>query len=328
MSLPSQIVSAGYPDTLFKFMSKLDPFSLRLFVTVVTDKSMAAAAERHHIAATAVSKRISDLEDILGTLLLHRTNRGVEPTDAGNALCSLARTALNELERIPLLISNFCAGGQGIVRMCSSSSAVSQFVTDDLLEFIKANPAIQLHVDERTSDGVLQAVRDNTVDIGVFTNAHELDGVCTAPYRSDRLVLVCHPDHPLSRQDSWRFEQTLEHDYIGWYGGSAINKQLNSAALMSQSLWRLRIRVSSFDALCKMVAHDVGIGIMPEHLAHQRSRVFPLKVCRLEDDWAIRHFYLAYRDQASLPPPSKLLLSFLIEQANKASNPEYTSTSS
>ena len=311
-------MSAGYHGYVFHFMSKLDPLSLRLFVTVVTSKSMAAAAERHHIAPTAVSKRISDLEESLGTLLLRRTNRGVEPTDAGNALCTLAQTALNEFERIPLLMNNFCAGGQGIVRLCCSSSAVSQFVTDDLLDFIEANPGIQLHIDERTSDGVLQAVRDNTVDIGVFTNAHEMDGVCSLPYRSDRLVLVCHTDHPLAKQDSWKFEQTLEHDYIGWYGGSAINKQLNTAALMTRSLWRLRIRVSSFDALCKMVARDIGIGIMPEEIAYQRSLVFPLKVCRLEDDWAVRHFFLAYRDRASLPAPSKLLLTFLSEQGRRA----------
>lgn len=298
-------------------MSKLDPFSLRLFVAVVTERSIAAAAERHHIAATAVSKRISDLEDGLGTLLLRRTNRGVEPTDAGTALCSLAQTALNELERIPLLMRNFCAGGQGVVRVCGSSSAVSQFMTDDLLDFIKVNPGIQLHVDERPSDAVLQGVRDNTVDIGVYTNAHDLGGVCTAPYRSDRLVFICHPDHPLATRDSWRFDQTLDHDYIGWYGGSAINKQLNTAALMSQSLWRLRMRVSSFDALCKMVAQGVGIGILPECVAHQRSRIFPLTVCRLEDEWAVRHFGLAYRDKTSLPVAAKLLLAFLTERGSR-----------
>jgi DNA-binding transcriptional LysR family regulator len=309
-------------------MSKLDPFSLKLFVSVITEKSIAAAAARHHIAATAVSKRISDLEDSLGTTLLRRTNRGVEPTEAGSALCSLAQTALNELERIPLLMRNVCAGGQGIVRICGSSSAVSQFLTDDLLEFIQTNPGVQLHVDERTSDTVLQAVRDNAVDIGVYTNAHDTEGVCTAPYRSDRLVLVCPLGHPLSERDSWRFEQTLGHDFIGWYGGSAINKQLNTAALMSQSLWRLRMRVSSFDALCKMVSQGVGIGILPEEVAHQRSKIFPMKVCGLQDDWALRTFSLAYRDKGSLSAPAKLLLTFLSERGPNVGSDQHATASS
>ena len=82
-------------------MSRIDPTSLRLFIAGVREKSIAAAAERHHIAAAAVSRRLSDLEQTLGTVLLERTNRGVEPTPAGRSLVSLAQTALNELERIP-----------------------------------------------------------------------------------------------------------------------------------------------------------------------------------------------------------------------------------
>jgi len=297
-------------------MSKLDPLSLKLYISVVTEKSIAAAAMRHHIAATAVSKRISDLEESLGTILLHRTNRGVEPTDAGNALFSLAQSALNELEGIPLLMRNFCSGGQGIVRICASTSAVAQFLIEDLLAFLKVSPGIQFHIDERTSDTVLQAVRDNAVDIGVYTNAIEPEGLCSIPYGEDRLVLICPIGHPLSERDSWRFEQTLKHDFISWYGGSAINKQLNTAALMSQSQWRLRMRVSSFDTLCRMVSEDVGVGILPAFAAEQRSKVFSIKVCQLEDDWAVRKFRIAYRDKASLGSPAKLLLEFLAERGS------------
>lgn len=297
-------------------MSKLDPFSLKLFVSVVTEKSIAAAAERHHIAATAVSKRISDLESTLEAMLLRRTNRGVEPTEAGLALCSLAQGALNELERIPLLMNNFCAGGQGVVRVCASTSAMSQFLSDDLLTFIKDNPGVQLQVDEKTSENVIQMVRDNATDLGVFTNAHDLQGVCIVKYRQDRLVLICPSGHLLTQRDSWRFEQTLEHDYIGWYGGSAINKQLNTAALMAQALWKVRVKVSSFDAICKMVSHGLGIGILPETVARQRGAVFDFQIRQLEDEWAIRHFYLAHRDRDSLTPPTRLLLDCLTEPNN------------
>ncbi|MCD8536454.1 MAG: LysR family transcriptional regulator [Burkholderiaceae bacterium] len=79
-------------------MPKLDPLSLKLFVSVIESSSITAAASMHHIAATAVSKRISDLEHLFGTTLLQRTNRGVHPTDAGKALVSLARRALNEFD--------------------------------------------------------------------------------------------------------------------------------------------------------------------------------------------------------------------------------------
>lgn len=62
---------------------KIDPVSLRLFLAVPELGTITAAAEREHIAASAVSKRISDLEAALRAQLLERSNKGIVPTPAG-----------------------------------------------------------------------------------------------------------------------------------------------------------------------------------------------------------------------------------------------------
>jgi len=61
---------------------KLDPVSLRLFVAVMEESTIAAAAAREHIAASAVSRRLADLEDALRVALFTRSNKGTEPTAA------------------------------------------------------------------------------------------------------------------------------------------------------------------------------------------------------------------------------------------------------
>src|SRR5690625_86298 len=63
------------------FMS-LSPTSLKLFLAVMEYGTIAAAAKEHHIAAAAISKRISELEEHLNVTLLIRTNKGVKPTSA------------------------------------------------------------------------------------------------------------------------------------------------------------------------------------------------------------------------------------------------------
>jgi len=75
----------------------LDPISLRFFISVLEEGTIAGAAEREHIAAAAISKRISELEGVLKTNLLIRTNKGIKPTTAGIALSSMARSALHSL---------------------------------------------------------------------------------------------------------------------------------------------------------------------------------------------------------------------------------------
>jgi DNA-binding transcriptional LysR family regulator len=63
-----------------------------------------------------------------------------------------------------------------------------------------------------------------------------------------------------------------------------------------------------------MVSEGVGVGILPEFAAQQRNKVFPIKICQLKDDWAVRRFRIAYRDKSSLGASAKLLLDYLLSK--------------
>src|SRR5690606_16066128 len=88
-------------------LMRLDPISLRLFISVIEEGTIAAASEREHIAAAAISKRISELESAFKTSLLVRTNKGIRPTTAGIALSSLARRALRELDEVAVHMKEY-----------------------------------------------------------------------------------------------------------------------------------------------------------------------------------------------------------------------------
>lgn len=299
-------------------MAKLDPVSLRLFITVIESNSIAAAASTHHIAATAVSKRISDLEEIFGTTLLQRTNRGVNPTEAGLALLSFARRALNELDSIKIAMQDYSEGGVGQVTLCVSTSAMPQFLSQDLADFLVSNPGVKLSVDEKPSEEAIRLLDENAVQIAIYANVSEVHGQTILPYRKDRLVVVYHPDHPLAMQPSVGFQETLAYDYVGWFSGSAIHKQLEMAARMSYCNWQVRARVNSFDALARMVSSRIGIGVLPEGVAKQKRKIFPLGYSQLTDAWAIRQFYIAVRSCAALPEPAMRLQSYLLDVAAKS----------
>lgn len=89
---------------------RLDPTSLKLFVSVIEEGTIAAAAEREHIAASALSKRLSELEGILHTQLLARSNKGIAPTAAGIALLNLARGVLHDLDEVYSEMREYSSG--------------------------------------------------------------------------------------------------------------------------------------------------------------------------------------------------------------------------
>ena len=98
------------------FARRIDLTSLQLFVAVCELGSIGRAAEREFIAASAISKRLSDLEATLGTTLLYRHARGVDLTPAGESLLHHARSVLYSLEKMQGELSEYADGVRGHVR--------------------------------------------------------------------------------------------------------------------------------------------------------------------------------------------------------------------
>ena len=79
---------------------RIDPYSIRLFVAAAQAGSIARAAEREHIAASALGRRITDLEHAFGTALLVRSPRGIALTDAGRLVLTRGIKIDEDLEAL------------------------------------------------------------------------------------------------------------------------------------------------------------------------------------------------------------------------------------
>ncbi len=298
-------------------MQRLDPTSLKLFVRVVEEGTIAAAAEREHIAAAAVSKRLSEIESSLSTPLLIRTNKGVEPTAAGLALLVLARRALHELDQIPVQMQSYTSGVRGLVRICASMSAITQFLPTDIQSFLSVYPEVQMHLEEKASSAVTKAVAENSADVGIFTATPHGQQLETFKYHMDRLVLCTPRGHRLAAQASLSFIDALDEDIVGMPIGSAISVQLDRAAMGAGRSLNVRIRVTSFDALCMMISCGLGIGVMPETVARRNAATLGIQLVTLTDAWAYREFNICVRSSESLPVAARLLVKHLQCSARK-----------
>lgn len=115
---------------------RLDPTSLQLFVRVVEEGTIAAAAAREHIAPAAVGRRLSELEGVLHTSLFTRSNKGIKPTPAGLTLMNLARRVLHDIDDVYAQMWEYSRGIKGHVRIFANISAITQFLPGGLLWII------------------------------------------------------------------------------------------------------------------------------------------------------------------------------------------------
>jgi len=292
-------------------MSALDPLSLRLFVAVAETGTIAAAAGREHIAAAAVSKRISEIETMLGVSLLHRTNKGVAPTDAGRRLVALAHRALHQLDDIAVQMRDYTEGVSGLVRVAANISSIVQFLPREIRSFAASHPQVRIQLEEKPSTQVVRAIVDNAADIGIFTSVPHGYAVQSFAYHQDNLVLVAPPGHPLARAGALAFADTLAHEFVALPPDTAISQQLTRAAHEHGQPVRIRIQVTGYDAQCVMIAAGLGLGVMPEAVARQRAGNDGLAIVALNDAWATRDLLVGVRSLDALPSACRALVTHL-----------------
>ena len=296
------------------FVRRIDLTSLQLFVAVCEAGSIGKAAEREFIAASAVSKRLADLEGALGSALLYRHARGVDLTPAGQSLLHHARNLLYGLEKMQGELSEYADGVRGHVRVHASISAVVQLLPQDLGRLAHQHPQVKIDLEEHQSTDVLRAVQEGAADIGICNASAAAAGGAALqwrPYRADSLAIIVPAGHALSAQPAIDFVDSLDFDQVGLQPGSSIALAMHQAAAQAGRAIRLRIRVSGLDAMCRMIDNGLGVGVMPARAFELMRGASALQAVPLRDTWAQRRIGLVARDFATLPVTARALVEHL-----------------
>jgi DNA-binding transcriptional LysR family regulator len=284
---------------------------LEFFVAVADAGSIARAAERCHTVASAVSKRLSDLEESFGTALLTRGARGVELTSAGHAFLVKARKLLDQAGQLEEEIQKHSVGMRGQVTVFANMSAIVEFLPAVLSAFLKQHPDIHVHLEQHISEHIALAVKENSVDLGIIGELPTIDQLTTIPFRSDELVLVTQRNHPLAKKTTVAFAAAAEQPFVGLDANSALHYVLAKAGADCGKQLDLRIRVASFDAACAMVAAGLGVTILPRLAIAPHLQAFDLASIKLTDAWAVRQLFICIRTDASLHPAANAFLEHL-----------------
>jgi DNA-binding transcriptional LysR family regulator len=235
----------------------------------------------------------------------------MELTPAGETLLHHARRVLRDIENIGLELAEHATGVIGYVRMMANLSAIVEFLPEDLRAFLALNDRVRIELEERPSGGVIAAVADSLVDLGICSGDADTRGMHVTHYRHDRLVIVMRDDHPLAGRDSVTFADTLDSDHVGLHAASSINMRTHLAARQAGRPLRLRIHVPGFDAVCRMVQAGMGLGVLPLDVYNAIGRSLGLTAVTLDEEWAARSLLIVVRDVDALSPVSRLLFDHL-----------------
>lgn len=289
-----------------------DLIDITLYVNIAETNSLTRGAERSCMSVPAASTRIKNIEDRLGTKLLYRTSHGVALTQSGQAFLHHGRLVLRQLEHLRADLQEYVKGVKGHIRIFANTTAITEFLPAVLKKYLITHPDVNVDLRERLSPDIVHAVNEGSTDIGIVAGNVHTEGLEVLPYRRDRLVLATAPIHPLAQLKTISFERTLEFGYISLVEASAIHAFLNQAANDLNKPLNIRIQVGNFEALCRMVEANVGIGVLPESAARRHAKAMAIRIIQLSDDWAVRNLKICIRKFQSLPTFARELIDLLI----------------
>jgi len=292
---------------------KIDLTSLQLFVAVCECRSIAQAAELQNITASAISKRITQLEQVVGTPLLVRMNSGVAPTNEGVRLLDHARNILYDLELIERDVGTNARSLRGWLRVFSNRSANAEFVTAAVTSFLTdaKHRHIDIQVEEMTSHEVIAGVKNGIATLGVCWAEIDIAGVEWRPSRRETLSAVVAVDHPLANRERIAFSETLDYEQVGITSGGPVTNQLRRESVRAGKLLRYRVVAPTFDAMIRVVASGLALAIMPSEIARRYARGSRITVIPLTDPWRERQFAVCCRSRRALPKPAAELFEHL-----------------
>ena len=243
----------------------MDTQALTAFLAVAESGSFSTAAERLFLTQPAVSKRIAQLEQQLGTRLFDRVGRRIRLTEAGEALLPRARQVLLDLEDMSRAISNFTGTVSGTLRIGTSHHIGLHRLPPVLRRFSREYPDVKLDIHFIDSEEAWEAVLHGDLEMGVVTLPPQPDPrLHSQAVWQDPLVFMAAPEHPLARLDRVTLETLTGYSAI-LPSPVTFTRRIVESLFEEQAL-TLNISMSTnyLETIHMMVSIGLGWSVLPE----------------------------------------------------------------
>jgi DNA-binding transcriptional LysR family regulator len=292
----------------------MDKFEdLQAFVAVVEAGSFTAAAERLDAAKSAVSRRVSALEERLGVQLLRRTTRTLNLTDTGRSFYEHSARILADLDEAESAVQHEHGELRGTLRIALPMSFGVRHMCKPIAAFSRLHPQIRfdLNLNDRRVD-LLEEGLDLAIRIG-----HLKDSSLIARKLFDANTVVCASQHylkthgtpespeDLRNHDCLVYSNLADPDTWPWTNKDGSKRKVDVKTVM---------RVSSGDFLANAAAHGLGIVIQPTFIASEAIRRGNLVPILEEYTWPVTPAYALYPPTRHLSYRLRAFIDFLAER--------------
>jgi DNA-binding transcriptional LysR family regulator len=239
--------------------------TLKTFCDLIETGSFSKAAALNFVSQSAVSQQVKSLEQRFEARLIERGQRkGVTPTDAGKIFYAECKEILERFRAMEERMRVKSADIAGSVRVATVYSIGLHELPPYVTRFIRAHPQVKVHIEYSRTDKVYEACLNNTIDFGIVALPLRRPNLAVIPFREDKLVIVCNPDHKLARRGRVSVKALAGEDFI------AFERDIPTRKTIDRILKQHKVEVSyvmefdNIETIKRSVEVGIGVSILPE----------------------------------------------------------------
>jgi DNA-binding transcriptional LysR family regulator len=287
----------------------VDLRQLEMALAVADNASFTRASQKLYVAQSAISRKIKLLEEELGEPLFKRVNKKVYVTPAGETLLKYARKIFQDLRNATLEISEIRQLERGQLRVGAGMLACTYILPAVLEKFKTLHPRIDLEVVTAPTDALLVKLRENSIELGVFTLPIQHSDLEVIPIATEEMVVVTSPKHPVLSKKSWiKAEEIEEYPLILFPKGASTRNVLEQFFRRAQISPHVAMEAENVATIKPLVKIDLGISIIPFRSMADELKRGELHCLRIRNHKVTRQVGLVYHKSDHLP---KILLELI-----------------
>jgi DNA-binding transcriptional LysR family regulator len=286
--------------------------SLKVFCDLAETESFTRAAQINGVSQSAVSQTISSLEQHFNSRLIERSKKNFRLTTEGEVLYNHGKEMLqtyaafqNRMQEIQHVIS-------GEIRVATVYSIGLHDLPPYVKRFMRDHPDVNIHVEYRRANQVYEGVLGNIVDLGLVAYPVHDPRWEVVSLRKERLLLACHPQHPLAKHKSINLKALNGQKFISFEPDMPTRKALDKILKEQGVAVQHVMEFDNIETVKRALELDCGVAIVPEATVKQEVAARTLAAVPLAGNY-FRQVGAIYRKTRVLSPAMKQFLALLKE---------------
>lgn len=226
--------------------------------------SLRQAAERLNMNASALQRRIQDVEEDLGAALFERLPSGMRLTAAGEAFIRWVRSQASDLERVQSQIEDLAGMRRGLVRIACSQALAAYLLPQEIARFTKAFPLVHFAVTVRDYSNAVDMLRAYEADLALVFQPGRHPDFEPIMAVGQRLVAVMAVGHPLAGRTTLRLRECADYPLALLDRTFAGRQIFDDRIAEGSAQFNVRVEANSFEFLRNYVAQSQAITLQIE----------------------------------------------------------------